>query len=177
MGKTKAVLRASLLAIALIPAFATAEDANRGAEELAAEYALQLQVDQLALDLEMAPIKSASDVASYRQSVRGKWSPLNSIAPRDRADFIKSLTFNEKGVTGFDYRYLTSLTAREIYQVLSLFGMQSGAHKIPSRDGSTIKPLGDAEPPLGVEGFLEDYRCESPGTCTAANFKACTSNC
>ena len=71
MGKTKAVLRATLLAIALIPAFATAEDANRGAEELAAEYALQLQVDQLALDLEMAPIKSASDVASYRQAFAG----------------------------------------------------------------------------------------------------------
>ncbi|MGB8625099.1 MAG: hypothetical protein WCD03_02970 [Candidatus Cybelea sp.] len=52
-------------------------------------------------------------------------SPLRYLTPDARERFLASLRFNERGVTTFRYAELQAeLSARQIREVLALFGLQ-----------------------------------------------------
>ena len=122
------------------------------------------------LALQLAPLKSASDVYQYTQAMPKNLSPLSALGNSERDRFIQSLRFNEKGLTQFDYSALLGLSAQQVYKILALFGMQSSAELIKS-DGKS------APQTMMAPDFLLDHYCESKGTCREDNSRACTSNC
>ena len=130
-----------------------------------------------------APIKSARDLQSYRNS--GLDSPLDKLSSRNKAQFLRSLTFNEKGLTGFRYDVLEKdLTPTEIYAVLALFGSQ---HLTPLLDGATARTaLDSAVIDSGVGGMSSDaamvaaysgYECVARATCAARADHLCLESC
>lgn len=131
----------------------------------------------------LAPIRSQGDLDQHIATHRAGTSPFDALQPSLRQMFLASLTFNEKGVTGFRYDVLETLSATEVYNILSLFGMQGStsqikrARVVTPTDALIMSPAaGGIVGGIGLD-FLEDYRCQSKGTCTANNMKACTSNC
>lgn len=150
-----------------------------------------------------APVKSKAALRLHlSQDLHS--SPLRYLSSAALRRFTESITFNEKGVTGFSYEDIErELTVTQAYEVLGLFGQQ---HFIPYLKGARVETGLDEDllsgkvpgigiqcgvspwiPPLGNENrthevqpscsFLEGYRCESRATCGAAMRKACTSNC
>jgi hypothetical protein len=150
------------------------------------------------IDNDMAMIRSEADLKSYLQSAPISRTPLGKLSLSAQRQFLASLTFNEKGLTGFNYRALPDeLSVSEIYQVLSLFGMQRTTAMIPdarietSVDAAIMRhispqacpPRGpkiqgsEVSPQFGCDGDRKEYRCESKGTCQSRNTYICTSNC
>ena len=130
-----------------------------------------------------APIKSARDLQSYRNS--GLDSPLDKLSSRNKAQFLRSLTFNEKGLTGFRYDVLEQdLTPTEIYAVLALFGSQ---HLTSMLDGATARTaLDSAVIDSGVGGMSSDaamaidlfeYECSPLYHCRTAPGHICKDRC
>lgn len=124
---------------------------------------------QKALAISVAPIKSASDLSNYVKMTPKTQSSLKYLSASDQRFFLASLTFNEKGLTGFDYGVLKkSLSAKQIAEVLSLFGYQHLTNQISGQKSASV-----AFAPVDYV----DYRCESRATCETAMSKICTSNC
>ena len=130
-----------------------------------------------------APIKSRADLKSHLKAL-GVSSPLNQLQPEARARFVNSLTFNEKGLTGFRYQELEELSPTAIYQILALFGQQhttgmlSGARVETDLDREIIEYttkwyIIDDENGKDYQG----YRCSSRATCSRSASEICTSNC
>ncbi|KFN42588.1 hypothetical protein [Arenimonas oryziterrae] len=72
-----------------------------------------------------APIHSRATLRAYLRDHKLAASPLGRLSARRRRHFLSTLSFNESGITGYNYRDLEAeLTVTEIYQVLSLFGAQ-----------------------------------------------------
>lgn len=77
---------------------------------------------QRAGELLLAPVKSQFELGAYLQSAKA--SPLDWLSPAAKRRFLASLTFNETGLTGFDYSDLRAeLTVTQIHRV-----RQSSAH-------------------------------------------------
>lgn len=73
----------------------------------------------------LAPIKSPQDLARYLKITPLNASSLKHLSDSARADFLASLTFNEKGLTSFKFATLEmELNPTRIAEILSLFGMQ-----------------------------------------------------
>lgn len=126
--------------------------------------------------LQLAPLKSASDVYQYMQATPRNLSPLSVLSDSARNNFVQSLRFNEKGLTQFDYTTLENLAPTEIYKILSLFGMQSSAGAIGARPVTKLdKDI--LTPSLRADDFLMDYRCSDRATCSSSVRTACTKNC
>jgi len=71
--------------------------------------------------LSIAPIKSKSDLFALLQID----SPLDMLSLSARERFVESVVFNENGIGGYYYGDLEAeLTPSQIYQVLSLIGVQ-----------------------------------------------------
>lgn len=133
------------------------------------------------INRELATLKSARDVYMYLQSTPKNISPLMAMDPVSRDRFVRSLRFNEKGLTEFDYTALQSLTASEVYRILSLFGMEAGTYQIQAREVTPLDHQINHPAPtqtMRYSGdFLEGYYCEGQHTCSQTVQKACTSNC
>jgi hypothetical protein len=113
-------------------------------------------------------IGSLRDLDSYLRMTARSGSPLDRLSPLGRARFLASLTFNKTGVTGFRYDDLQAdLSASQIYQVLSLFGLQ--------RDTSLIVGGGSyiTERPLDYR----NYYCASLHSCAPRLAWICVSGC
>ncbi|USX19380.1 hypothetical protein NHH82_26625 [Oxalobacteraceae bacterium OTU3REALA1] len=77
------------------------------------------------LSLYSAQIRSLAQLKAHL-SLYGNASPLASLSPTGRQEFIDRLTFNENGLTGYRYSILEKeLTPSQIYSILSLFGTQN----------------------------------------------------
>lgn len=118
-----------------IPVVSQASDLAQ--EDSANDANTSLSVDskkqQLEADLAylIAPIKSRADINEYLQETAKSKSPLHLLSKAARARFLKSLTFNDAGLTGFSYADLeANLTPSQIYQVLALFGSQNSTPMI-----------------------------------------------
>ena len=152
-----------------------------------------------------APIKSIQDMSTYMASQSR--TPLDKLSPTGKQNFLNSLDFGEKGLTSFQYNILEAeLTPTDIYAVLSLYGLQNGTPQLDGARAKTsldravlqinrYKPKSTPKEDDGINAFglpgtsggiggdgdngdfLENYRCESVGTCIAAQGFACTSNC
>lgn len=131
--------------------------------------------------LRLAPIKSDKDLHAYIQN-NNKSSPLSALTSGARQRFIKSLTFNEHGLTSFQYTDLEAeLTPSQIYQILSLFGAQDvtplleNARIANSLDSEIMGKTGDGIiVPLGDH---MDYQCVGRATCELSANRICMSSC
>ncbi|MDM5177418.1 hypothetical protein PO883_09470 [Massilia sp. DJPM01] len=84
----------------------------------------------------IAPIKSQADLERYLKMVPPKSNALYLLSPAARERFLATVTFNEKGLTGFGFEDLQrELSQEQIAKVLALFGSESSAKYIkPSTD-------------------------------------------
>jgi len=131
-------------------------------------------------DLLLAPVKSQLELGVYLQSA--KPTPLDWLSPSAKRRFLASLTFNESGLTGFDYSDLRAeLTVTQVYRVLAVFGAQRVAPSIKGVRAETDAdcilmeaPVRSYAPP---EDDHEGYRCEGSHTCGSAPSHICMSGC
>ncbi|MEM9102735.1 MAG: hypothetical protein AAGB12_10460 [Pseudomonadota bacterium] len=111
-----------------------------------------------------APVKSLQDLHSLGASA------LDVLTPKAKAHFIKSLKFNEKGLTTFNSLLLEEeLSLSEIYGILSLFGIESS---IKHFDAARIESAADVNilnnmlnNLLQCDGVLQGSACVSRATC------------
>ena len=127
-------------------------------------------------------LRSQSDLQRYLSATANSSSPLNVLSSGARDRFVSSITFNEKGITGFRYSDLQSeLTASQIYAVLQLFGAEKDLAIIPNvrvetnADKRAIQSLVDPVEP--VDGDYRDYQCISRATCSYNLGTICMSSC
>ncbi|WP_215407773.1 hypothetical protein [Janthinobacterium sp. JC611] len=144
-----------------------------------------------------APIKTSQDLRAYLEMTEGRHSPLNKLPPNARERFLHSLTWNERGVTGFSYESFREITATEAYQILALFGIQHVASivrpKVRSISDQTIMSMARPQGQVEAQGFgpgtitptpgndLEtdymDFKCSARATCSRSTTDICTGNC
>lgn len=141
----------------------------------------QVRATQVAMQL--ATIKSELQLQNYLMTSPKEISAFSEMQPTELRRFVSRLTFNEKGLTGFDPTPLRTLTPTQVYRILAPFGMQSGTSKIGAVPSSkvdeaiNVAPLGIGGGQFPVIDFLEGYRCEGQHTCRESPRAACTSNC
>jgi hypothetical protein len=139
----------------------------------------------------LAPIQSAADLQQYQIDHARIGSPLDRLSPPAKRRFLSSLTFSDKGLASFSYADLQDeLTPSQIYQVLSLFGVQRTASfaryaRIETDTDRMILEAASVAPqnctihsPLAGGGCdHQGYRCIERATCAPAMQMICTSNC
>lgn len=154
----------------------------------------QQQLRQKAFEL--APIKSAADLKNYIIMTPNRVSALRYLPAQAKETFLGSLTFNEKGLTGFNYKVLQdNLTPNQTSQVLALFGQQHLTDmtygKTAPISPNTLDPLlpllkqenlkNGILTPSGGRGELTpdygEYYCAAKATCRKEVGAICTSNC
>lgn len=148
-------------------------------------------VDEIAssrnIAFELAPVKSQQTLRAYQSITPEVLSPLGKLSARARADFLSSLTFNEKGLTGFNYRLLEDeLTPSQVHGVLALFGAQ---YLTPSLKGARVETEADQKllispqtksifNPWGdPEGDHKGYWCFQRSNCYVNENFICMSSC
>lgn len=117
----------ALIALSFAASAANTSDAPVASLTQASQGDVSLHQKALEEDLalELAPIKSHDELHAYVENTPKFMSPLEALSPSGRERFLRSLTFNESGITGFSYDDLEAeLTPSQIYRVLSLFGAQ-----------------------------------------------------
>ncbi|WP_332604830.1 hypothetical protein [Acinetobacter sp. ESBL14] len=81
--------------------------------------------EQSQLNHLIAPIKSLDELNAYMRNTPKAKNPIEKLSKNGKARFLSSLRFNDKGLTSFGHLDLEAeLSASEIYQILSLFGVQ-----------------------------------------------------
>lgn len=146
-----------------------------------------------------ATIKSVYDLNRLMQNPAV--GPLRYLSRPAQLRFARSLTFNDRGVTGFSYQDIErELSASQAFELLASIGQQQF---LPRLDGLRVEseldemllegrvpgiraggkclmpslPVINGHSEATCDGFLKDYRCTGPGNCAAALQNACTSNC
>lgn len=127
-----------------------------------------------------------------------EFSPLVAFSSHELELFAKSVTFSDRGLSGFDMSVFENLNVTQTYRVLSLFGLQrisvdvagyidsdsptdklilarETTQKVDKSSPSSIQS--DWYDSIGDGDFLEGYRCHAPGTCKKSSSYACTKNC
>lgn len=139
----------------------------------------------------LAPIQSAADLQQYQVDHARIGSPLDRLSPSAKQRFLSSLTFSDKGLASFSYADLQDeLTPSQIYQVLTLFGVQRTASfarhaRIETDTDRMILGAPSVAPQTctinstlaGAGCDHEGYRCIERATCALAMQMICTSNC
>jgi hypothetical protein len=123
------------------------------------------------------PIKSRAQLQAYLVATTETGSPLNALPTEARSRFLASLSFNQKGITGYNYGDLHSdLTVRQVYQILSLFGAQRDTALVGGRVTTTSDRM-----LLSSQGIPNTdhpgYECVSHGSCYATPQFICMSDC
>jgi hypothetical protein len=142
--------------------------------------------------LRLAPIRSLSDLHDYMAAHARTRTPLDALSPTAKRVFLDSLSFNEKGVTSFNYAILEDeLTASQAYKILGLFGVERltsklhNARVVSDTDRLIMSNMSVQPATCGGGGTTtstgmcdhDDYRCISRATCMSAMSMICTSNC
>lgn len=178
-------LLAAALIASLSPFASHSYDKGQETQQTAQRHRHKAMLDQ-DIALALAPVKSKQQLADYIRSTPSKASPLDALSPKARDRFLASVTFNEKGITGFSYEDLQAeLTASQIYKILSLFGAQHTTSTLRKArvesplDSEIMVPFGDGSGPLcpSQPCDYDGYKCEARATC-APNFNTiCMRNC
>jgi hypothetical protein len=146
----------------------------------------QLEPDLNAL---VAPIQSAEDIGFHMDQAKRRGSPLLNLSEKSRERFLESLTFNEKGLTGFRYDdLLHELSATQIYQVLALIGQQHSMEYFTSArvdsdldraiiSGLTENVMSSINQKHNCPANIPKHRCASPSNCVNATRNICMSTC
>ena len=140
----------------------------------------------------VAPIKTQRDLDQHVLSLRKEDvdSPLRYLPRNSRGKFVSSITFNEKGITGYNYDILErELTLSQVYEVLALFGQQ---YNIGHMKAASIKTDLDMEISRLIQleadsnkGLMNQcgssdhkgYACTARATCSSSYTKICMSSC
>ena len=134
------------------------------------------------LALHVAKAKSNEDLKNYLATTRADASEFKVLSSGAQKRFLQSLRFSEKGLSSFDYRDLQAeLSPTQIYQLLSLFGVQRSTASIPglrvtSPADEMIVALGGGGWPPGDSDLPVDYPdkwCESRATCRFSTGAIC----
>ena len=132
---------------------------------------------QSRIDYATAAIRSDDELHRFIASPHSVDSPLNAMSAAGRERFLKSLRFNDKGLTSFDYADLeTELTAGQIYRILKLFGAERDTAFMRNarvENADDVKIMDMPRSPIDYR----DYECAKRATCTQSNFSICTGNC
>lgn len=127
-----------------------------------------------------APIKSQSDLQEFRASSYFKQSPFKKLSADGQRRFFDSLTFNETGLTSFDYKDMEAeLTVSQAYQILSLFGSQSAVRTMSElRVVSALdrEIMATVAPSIQMADH-KGYACESHATCVQNESRICMTGC
>jgi len=166
-----------------------AQTAITGESQLVNQFLTRESTDNQ-LALQFAPIHSVLDVNRILLSSKVSGTAFDKLSPAAKQRFLASLTFNENGLTGFSYADIErELTPSDIYQLLSLFGVQRLAPTASkgARIDTATDALIHASPMTCGPGHTVDpgsggcdhdgYRCQSRGTCLQTMQAICTSNC
>lgn len=122
------------------------------------------------------------------------WNELSSYA---QSEFKSSLTFNDKGLTTFNFGVLEEeLTVSKIYNLLSLFGQQAYASFMvnarvetdadvlilnrPMLNQREERPNNYNDTNISImvlPGDRMHYRCSERATCSPSENDICTHNC
>ncbi len=89
-----------------------------------------------------APIMSAAELDQHIDSSTALNSPLGKLSDSGLNRFIASMTFNEKGLTGYSYAELEGVPATDVHKILSLFGVERTTKMISN---ARIQSIRDAE--------------------------------
>lgn len=138
------------------------------------------------LDFLAAPIKSQGDLEKILAS--GISTPLELLPAKQKAAFVSSLSFNEKGVTGFRYDVLeANLTVTQAYSLLALFGEQKTLRILKGLKVSTdldrqiqnsMENSGGGTGGTCNSGDIPYAKCVSRATCESTLSKfICRSTC
>jgi hypothetical protein len=156
------------------------ESAKRGGDDVSTMAFCQEKRLREDLDLLNAPIRSRRDLVRHLRASRDEGSPLLALSEEGRRRFLSSLTFNEKGVTGYRYDDLErELTATEAYLILALFGVQGDVARMQNLREETFldRELKSLMKTQCQNGDYMDYRCESRATCTSHTRYICKASC
>ena len=170
------------------------------AAAVAADSQPQLNIESYAASYELAQltasIRGASDVHKVARESRS--NALRHLSQPAQKRFLDSLTFTERGVSGFSFEDIErELTATEAFEVLTMIGQQQfvpqmqGLRAESELDnmlmrgavpGAQTKCLLPEFPIINSEqaadcGPLVGYRCIARATCGESMRNACTSNC
>lgn len=142
------------------------------------QYENRLKFDRLS-----ASIKSTESLYTHISTVPE--SPINLLPSSVKWEFIASLKFGDEGISSLRYDILEGeLSAKEIYEIFSLFGIQnltsyaSEAAVTDELDALALE-IGANPTPNQTIVFADydNYECVSEGTCGPRNGYICTSNC
>lgn len=115
--------------------FDEAASTNRAADKVA-----KANAKKSGLATRIAPITSAATLRQYNKMTAADSNPLQALSADARQRFVDSITFNEKGITGYRYVELESeLTPTQISKILSLFGVQRNTSIFKKAPVKTVK--------------------------------------
>ncbi|HWT16490.1 MAG TPA: hypothetical protein VN581_11950 [Patescibacteria group bacterium] len=146
--------------------------------DLVAPY-VQDELARRDIALALAKVRSTKDLSRLDAESRAR---LDKLSPKARARFLASLTFSDKGLSGFDYTVLVDeLTATDIYRILELFGQQHITSmlsdvKVETSTDRLIMSM-SKDPTMKIRADHMEYRCETRATCVDSTPHICTSNC
>ncbi len=93
-------------------------------KERAASFTSRPRLESVADEMTHPPIRSKRELTAYLNTHRT--SPLDAFDAPARERFIESLTFSDRGLTGYRTAEIQSdLTRAQAHAILSLFGVQS----------------------------------------------------
>lgn len=145
------------------------------------QSAVNLQRQNVVFRTSAPTIKSANDLKKYLLTTAKSGSPLDRLSPDARARFLTSLTFNDRGLTGFRFVDLRDeLPPTQIYQILSLFGQQQDTSLIKGARilNSTDRAIVSVVPVCGPDGCdYPGYYCRARATCSRSDTEICTRHC
>ena len=164
-----------------------------------ADLMVQMRAEREAALL-AAPVRSERDITAYTRT--NKASPLDALPANARKVFLDSVTFNEKGITGFRYDVLEKhLTPTQSFAILSMFGAQHTVHMLDESRTETVLDSALISGPSSpnttptLEGFIpgvtnglrgtsegfgddhEGYACTGRATCYQTDHSICMSSC
>jgi hypothetical protein len=127
----KVIAVIGILAITLLSAVANADQSQtRFQPTMKHVKSTTGQIDQLLkqqkkMDMLRAQVHSKIDLEKFQAATESDRNPLNLLSEAGRTTFVESLTFNEKGLTGFNYAVLEEeLSMSQIHRILATFGSQ-----------------------------------------------------
>lgn len=127
----------------------------------------------------VAPVRSRAQLVEYVRNTAANSSPLNKLHPAQLTEFLDSLSFNETGLTGFNYAALSGLTVSDAYRVLALFGAQHLTHVVGGREETKldIALAKKSRVDMAAMADYQNYRCDGRATCKYDPNYICMSGC
>lgn len=104
-------------------------------------------------DAPLVPIRSSAQLTEYLGSHPS--NPLDAFNHRARKLFLESLTFSDRGLTGFRLQEVQSeLTRSQAFAILSLFGVESVVNSLQFELADNSRSLHPASGSVAADGIL-----------------------